>query len=88
MVADARRRLLEYRGILERLLSERGGHDLETASQALTDTTAALERIDEGLYGSCERCGGAIGSKRLLALPMARFCSGCALARRTAADTH
>ena len=44
----------------------------------LTEVEAALLRIDQGQFGSCERCGGPIGRLRLLALPEARRCSSCA----------
>jgi len=37
----------------------------------------ALQRIDEGNYGECERCGEAIAEKRLEALPFARHCIDC-----------
>jgi RNA polymerase-binding protein DksA len=35
---------------------------------------AALERLDEGKYGICERCGKEIGAKRLEALPYVTLC--------------
>jgi RNA polymerase-binding transcription factor DksA len=44
----------------------------------LEEVDAALERVDAGTYGMCERCGGAIGDARLEALPAARRCIGCA----------
>jgi RNA polymerase-binding transcription factor DksA len=44
----------------------------------LTEIDAALERVDAGTYGVCERCGAAIGDARLEALPAARTCIGCA----------
>lgn len=37
----------------------------------------ALQKIDEGSFGTCERCGEPIAGKRLEALPFARFCIGC-----------
>jgi DnaK suppressor protein len=49
----------------------------EQHSVALADTTAALEKIAEGRYGVCERCGEAIGYSRLLAYPSARRCLSC-----------
>jgi len=42
------------------------------------ETRAALTRIDRGVYGRCESCGGAIGRQRLLALPATRYCIACA----------
>ena len=41
----------------------------------------ALDRIDQGAYGSCESCGEDIPVARLEALPYATLCVDCA--RRT-----
>ena len=38
----------------------------------------ALDRMDEGTYGSCERCGEDIAAERLQAIPEAQFCLACA----------
>jgi RNA polymerase-binding transcription factor DksA len=38
----------------------------------------ALARIADGSFGMCVRCGKAIGSARLLALPTAEVCIDCA----------
>ena len=38
----------------------------------------ALERIDEGTYGDCVQCGGAIAEGRLEARPEAALCIECA----------
>ena len=43
----------------------------------LRDVVSALQRIEDGSYGSCERCGEAIADKRLEALPFARHCITC-----------
>jgi len=43
----------------------------------LKEVTAALQKIDEVSFGSCERCGEAISDKRLEALPFARYCITC-----------
>lgn len=40
----------------------------------LEDIDAALRRLDEGQYGTCEICGKPIGDERLEAKPWARFC--------------
>src|SRR5437660_1019099 len=53
-----------------------------STEQDLAETTAAIARIEIGTYGRCERCGGAIGRQRLLALPAARYCISCAPAAR------
>jgi DnaK suppressor protein len=38
---------------------------------------AALEKIVDGRYGSCESCGEEIGLKRLEARPVAELCIDC-----------
>jgi RNA polymerase-binding protein DksA len=38
----------------------------------------ALERITNGSYGKCERCGGTIATRRLSALPFTTLCIRCA----------
>ncbi len=43
----------------------------------LRDVEAALRKLDEGTYGTCERCGQPIGDERLEALPAARLCLRC-----------
>jgi DnaK suppressor protein len=37
----------------------------------------AIRRIDEGTYGTCERCGRPIDAARLKALPHALLCMDC-----------
>jgi DnaK suppressor protein len=37
----------------------------------------AIERIDSGTYGKCERCGNAISIERLEAIPAASLCVSC-----------
>jgi DnaK suppressor protein len=37
----------------------------------------ALDRIEEGEYGKCVRCGAAVPEKRLEAVPWARHCVRC-----------
>ena len=39
---------------------------------------AALARIEAGSYGTCRRCGEPIAPARLLAVPTALDCVGCA----------
>src|SRR5687767_10488728 len=43
----------------------------------LRDVVSALQKIEDGSFGSCERCGETIGEKRLEALPFARHCITC-----------
>jgi DnaK suppressor protein len=46
------------------------------------EVRAALRALDDGRYGTCERCGGPIGQARLEARPQARRCITCASLRR------
>jgi DnaK suppressor protein len=39
--------------------------------------TRALRRVEDGSYGSCERCGKPIDAARLKALPHALLCMDC-----------
>ena len=43
----------------------------------LREVVTALQKLDEGSFGSCERCGEPISDKRLEALPFARYCINC-----------
>lgn len=47
---------------------------LEQVEAELVDVERALQRLDDGSYGSCEACGSAIGDERLEAQPATRFC--------------
>ena len=47
------------------------------AAQVLNAIDAALERIDEGTFGVCTRCGRAIATERLEARPWASLCIDC-----------
>ena len=47
---------------------------LEQVEGELADVEHAMQRIDDGTYGTCEACGEAIPDARLEALPAARFC--------------
>ena len=51
-----------------------------TLESGLGRTERALEKLDEGTYGTCDRCGGPIAEKRLRALPDSVLCVGCAAA--------
>ncbi len=43
----------------------------------LSKIEGALEKIEDGVYGECEGCGGEIGVKRLEARPVAELCIDC-----------
>jgi DnaK suppressor protein len=49
----------------------------DTERQLMLDIDRALERIDEGSFGSCANCGRPIGEKRLDAVPWTRYCIDC-----------
>jgi DnaK suppressor protein len=51
---------------------------LGNAEQILAEVNAALARIEQGTFGRCEACGCQIPRSRLLAVPYARHCVGCA----------
>jgi RNA polymerase-binding protein DksA len=46
----------------------------ENADQVLGEIDAALKRIDDGTYGTCEVCGKPIAPERLEARPWATLC--------------
>ena len=63
--------------------AEDDDHDLHVAMQRRSERAseaivAALERLDDGLYGVCVACQGEIPVERLEAVPHALTCSGCA----------
>ena len=47
------------------------------AAEELSQVVAALRRLEDGSYGSCEDCGEAIDERRLRALPATPFCTAC-----------
>jgi DnaK suppressor protein len=47
------------------------------AEWALGDINWALQRLDRGTYGTCERCTAPVPLERLNVLPMARLCMPC-----------
>ncbi|KQO82707.1 MULTISPECIES: TraR/DksA family transcriptional regulator [unclassified Frigoribacterium] len=49
-----------------------------SALERADDARAALERIESGTFGRCERCSARIGEARLEARPTARLCIDCA----------
>jgi DnaK suppressor protein len=55
---------------------------LSRARERLADLDRALEQLDGGTYGVCERCGQPIAAERLAARPASRTCIACASRRR------
>jgi len=49
----------------------------ENAEQVLQQINEALERIDDGTYGTCQRCSRSIAEERLEARPWATLCIDC-----------
>jgi len=43
----------------------------------LEDIDRALQKIEQGRFGICEKCGDRISRKRLQAVPYAHFCIKC-----------
>ncbi len=48
--------------------------------EALEDVQRALHKLDEGTYGTCERCHQPISPARLEAMPAVTTCIACASA--------
>ncbi|MEA2452811.1 MAG: DnaK suppressor protein [Actinomycetota bacterium] len=42
--------------------------------EQISEVEAALKRLEEGTYGTCEKCGKPIGDERLEVVPTARYC--------------
>ena len=49
----------------------------ENSEQVLTEIDAALQRIEDGTYGTCTTCGREIPLERLEAYPWASLCIDC-----------
>ncbi|WP_204916502.1 TraR/DksA C4-type zinc finger protein [Microlunatus panaciterrae] len=50
---------------------------LAQAERSFSELSAARQRLAEGTYGRCERCGRDIPTARLIARPEARHCVSC-----------
>jgi DnaK suppressor protein len=46
----------------------------ENSEQVLSEINTALQRIDDGTYGTCKACGKEIAPERLEAYPWASLC--------------
>lgn len=51
--------------------------NLDRDFSQLRNARAALRRIDEGTFGTCQQCDEDIHPKRLAAVPWASFCIRC-----------
>jgi len=54
---------------------------VSSEQEVLYQIDDALERIDEGAFGLCEKCDKAIPVSRLKAVPYARLCVQCQQAK-------
>jgi DnaK suppressor protein len=77
LIAEVRG-LTDADSVLERELAEAGA---AWAEEPVAAVEHALERLEDGTYGWCERCGTPMPFDRLEAIPSARLCVAC-LARR------
>lgn len=51
--------------------------NLDRTATLLKSVRAALDRIEDEIYGVCLRCEEPIAEKRLKAVPWAAYCVGC-----------
>lgn len=74
-----RERLARY----DRLARERPTEAIQSSyirfkfSHVVPRALRALTRMEEGMYGICEKCDGDIGKDRLRAVPAATKCLAC-----------
>ena len=57
---------------------------VQMKSETLNKVNDALNRLDQGTYGNCFKCGEEIAEKRLRALPFAVRCKDCEEAKEVA----
>src|SRR2546428_1535579 len=76
-IVDERESEIEESAQLDRITRVES-HLEERDQRLLQDIEGALDRLDAGEYGECERCGEEIGAARLKALPTATLCIECA----------
>ena len=61
-------------------LSQIAAHD--RLQVTLAEVIRAQEKLDDGTYGTCDRCGDPVPEGRLEAMPWATLCLGCSAAAR------
>jgi DnaK suppressor protein len=52
----------------------------DSLAATLEDVDRALQKLDDGTYGVCDRCGALIPEERLEARPWTSLCIACASA--------
>ena len=50
---------------------------MKNEGETLSQIEGALERINDGVYGSCAQCSGKIPKMRLKVMPYTPFCVKC-----------
>jgi DnaK suppressor protein len=50
---------------------------IDAVDGLLDEVEDALSRLDDGTYGRCRSCGGAIDDVRLAESPVVQTCSSC-----------
>jgi phosphoserine phosphatase RsbU/P len=71
MIHELRPKIIERR---VRLQAAASSVSAEYVNDLLAEVDAALERIDNGAYGLCEKCHDTIEQDRLASNPLVRFC--------------
>lgn len=51
---------------------------LTNARQLQSEVAAALDRLEQGKFGTCEQCGHDLSENRLQVVPYTRYCVDCA----------
>jgi DnaK suppressor protein len=91
--------LMNLKGSSEQELEQESGDEVDIASNEITANAlqklgtreqkhlskieTALQKIEEGSYGTCEECGEEISPARLEARPVALFCIDCKTLQET-----
>lgn len=65
-------------------LSQIAAHD--RLHGTLAEVVRAQQKLADDSYGSCDRCGEAVGEERLEAMPWATLCIACAKDNRRGAS--
>ncbi len=61
---------------------------LDAVDALLDEVDRALARLDDGVYGRCESCGGPVDDDRLADLPTVRTCAPCEAPGVAAVPAH
>jgi DnaK suppressor protein len=67
---------------VERISSSAAARSL---AASLADVDRALQKLEDGTYGVCDRCGQPISPDRLEAIPSAVLCVSCSALRSSRA---